>query len=162
MSYYLDLEYPFQVTADPDGGYVIAFPDLPGCLTQVETAEEIGPMAEEARRLWIATEYEDGDEIPPPSYPHEYSGRFNIRIPRSLHRRLAELADREAVSLNQCVVSLLASAEAQSRSEWPATKKRVSRKTRDHQVDDFDAAVRAHDRAVQRSRLAKKLSSGTP
>jgi len=113
---YLDLDYPFQAIAGPEGGYVVVFPDLPGCLTQVESLAEIGPAAEEARRLWIATEYEDGAEIPLPSYPEEYSGKFHLRLPRSLHRRLAELAVREGVSLNQCAVSLLARAEAEARS----------------------------------------------
>ena len=108
LDYYLGLSYPFVASADPGGGYVITFPDLPGCMTQVEDAAEIGPAAGEARRLWIATEYEDGVNIPMPSYPEEYSGRFNLRLPRSLHRRLAEQARSEGVSLNQCVVALLA------------------------------------------------------
>ncbi len=55
--------------AEPEGGYVIVFPDLPGCMTQVESLEEVGPAAEEIRALWIETEYEAGEEIPPPSYP---------------------------------------------------------------------------------------------
>ena len=117
LDYYLGLSYPFRASADPDGGYVITFPDLPGCMTQVEDAAEIGPAAEAARRLWIMTEYEDGERIPMPSYPEEYSGKFNLRLPRSLHRRLAELADREGVSLNQCVVSLLA--ERSNRTSRP-------------------------------------------
>jgi antitoxin HicB len=111
---YLELDYSFRVDADPDGGYVITFPDLPGCMTQVEDVGEIGAAAEEVRRLWIMTEYEDAAEIPLPSYPEEYSGKFNLRLPKSLHRRLAELAEREAVSLNQLVVSLLAAGDAVS------------------------------------------------
>jgi predicted RNase H-like HicB family nuclease len=105
---YLALEYPFQVIADPDGGYVVVFPDLPGCLTQVDRIEEVGPMAEDARLIWIETAYEHGMEIPLPSYPEEYSGKFNLRIPRSLHRQLAESAERDGVSLNQYVETLLA------------------------------------------------------
>ena len=113
----LALEYPFNVVADPDGGYVIVFPDLPGCMTQVETLDEIGPMADEIRRLWIETEFERGNDIPPPSYPEEYSGKFVARLPRSLHRSLAESAKQEGVSLNQYVVTLLARGDAQARIE---------------------------------------------
>lgn len=110
---YLGMEYPFNVIADPDtGGYVIAFPDLPGCLTQIDTLDELPTMVEEVRTLWIETEYELGEDIPLPSYPEEYSGRFNVRIPRSLHRILAESAERDGVSLNQYVVSLLAQGDA--------------------------------------------------
>jgi predicted RNase H-like HicB family nuclease len=123
LAHYLDLEYPFQVITDPDGGYVIVFPDLPGCMTQVETAAAIGPAADEARRLWITTEYEAGEDIPSPSYPEQYSGKFHLRLPRSLHRRLAELAERDGVSLNQCVVTLLARAEAESRGASPSSRR---------------------------------------
>jgi len=114
---YLALEYPFQVIAEPEGGYTIVFPDLLGCMTQVDRVEEIGPMAEDARRGWIETVYERGMEIPPPSYPEEYSGKFNLRIPRSLHRQLAESAEREGVSLNQYVATLLAARDAQTQVE---------------------------------------------
>src|SRR5579883_436313 len=110
---YLALEYPFQVIADPDGGYVIVFPDLPGCMTQVDRVDEIGAMAEDARLGWIETAYEHGMEIPLPSYPEEYSGKFNLRIPRSLHRRLVESAERDGVSLNQYVETLLARRDAE-------------------------------------------------
>ena len=36
------------------------------------------------------------------------SGQMPLRIPRSLHKRLKELADREGVSLNQYCLFLLA------------------------------------------------------
>src|SRR5438067_4336204 len=96
---YLAREYPFYVIADPAGGYVIDFPDLPGCMTQVDSIGEVGAMADEIRTLWIETAYEIGEDIPPPSYPEEYSGKFNVRLPRSLHRSLVESAEREGVSL---------------------------------------------------------------
>lgn len=114
---YLNLEYPFTVHADREGGYVIEFPDLPGCMTQVERIDEIGSAAEEIRTLWIETEYEEGEDIPLPSYREQYSGKFNLRLPRSLHRILAEEAEREGVSLNQYVGQLLARRDAQARIE---------------------------------------------
>ena len=114
---YLALRYPFQVIADRDGGYVVRFPDLPGCVTQVETLDELPAMAEEARRLWIETAHEQGLDIPMPSYPEEYSGKFNVRLPASLHRALVEAAEREGVSLNQYVVMLLSRGDAYARTE---------------------------------------------
>lgn len=114
---YLSLEYPFTVIADPAGGYVVAFPDLPGCLTQFDRLEELPAMVADARRLWMETAYEAGHDIPLPSYPEEYSGKFNLRVPRSLHRSLAEAAERQGVSLNQYVVSLLSRGDAQARVE---------------------------------------------
>ncbi len=111
---YLRLDYPFHAIADPAGGYVVMFPDLPGCMTQVETVEKIGAMADEARRLWIETEYDAGATIPEPSYPQAYSGRFNLRLPKSLHRHLALSAERQGVSLNQYVLMRLSAGEAVS------------------------------------------------
>ena len=113
---HLSTEYPFNVIADPDGGYVVVFPDLPGCLTQVESLAELPAMVEDAKRAWMTSVFEAGQEIPPPSRPDtEYSGKFIIRAPRSLHRQLSESAEREGVSLNQYLVMLLARAEAEVR-----------------------------------------------
>ncbi len=107
LAHYLAMHYPFKVVAELDGAYFIEFPDLPGCMTQVERAEDIGPMAEEIRALWIETEYERGADIPLPSAPVEYSGKFVLRLPKSLHHRLAESAALDGVSLNQYIVMLL-------------------------------------------------------
>ena len=108
LEHYLELQYPFVVHADPDGGYVIVYPDLPGCLSQAETLDEIPVMAEDARTGWIETEYEEGRNIPEPSH-QDYSGKFNVRLPKSLHRALADAAAQDGVSLNQYVVMLLSS-----------------------------------------------------
>jgi predicted RNase H-like HicB family nuclease len=118
LNEYLALQYPFNVIADREiGGYVVTYPDLPGCTTHVECIEDVGATAEEIRRLWIRTEYEDEEDIPLPSYPSEYSGKFIVRTPRSLHRQLVVSAEQEGVSLNQYVLTLLAQRDAQARVE---------------------------------------------
>ena len=104
-----------SVITDPDGGYVAAFPDLPGCFAQAEELGALIRLASEARAAWISGEFSDGHDIPLPTYPEEYSGKFNVRLPRSLHRRLAESAEREGASLNQHVVSLLSEGHALTR-----------------------------------------------
>jgi len=51
------------------------------------------------------------DSLPePPSGPQnrEYSGKFNVRVPKSLHAALASEAESEGASLNQLVVAKLA------------------------------------------------------
>ncbi len=110
LEYYLSLAYPFEAAADKDGGWVVTFPDLPGCMTQADSMDELADMAEDARRAWIESAYEDGDVIPLPSYPPAYSGKFNARLPKSLHQQVAEAAEREGVSLNQYVTAVLAGA----------------------------------------------------
>ena len=116
LEYYLGLEYSFNAIADPDGGYVVVFPDLPGCMTQGDTLDEVRHMAEEARMLWIESEYDtDPDGIPMPSYPADCSGKVSLRLPKSLHRSLAESAEAEGVSLNEYAAMLLAQGDARNR-----------------------------------------------
>ncbi len=113
---YLSLEYPFDVIADPEGGYVVKFPDLPGCLTQVDNLDELGPMAKDAFKLWMEAAYEGDLEIPLPSHPSKYSGGIRLRMPPSLHEELAEQAADEGVSLNTWMVTLLAQGCAEART----------------------------------------------
>lgn len=117
VSDYLTAPYPFNVVAESDGGYFVSFPDLPGCMTQVERIEDVGSIADEIRELWLETAYEQGLDIPEPASPAQYSGRFLLRLPRSLHRTLAESASREGVSLNHYATVLLARSDALSTQE---------------------------------------------
>ncbi len=107
LEYYLNLKYPITIHIAPEGGFVAEIEDLPGCLAQGETLEEVYAEIEIARKLWLETTYEDGQDIPLPRDDREYSGKFIIRIPKSLHRQLDLLAEREGVSLNQYLVSEL-------------------------------------------------------
>jgi len=108
LEYYLSLKYPVSLTPDVTGGYVAEMEDLPGCFSQGDTPEEAFANIEEARQLWIEVAYEDGQEIPLPRTEEAYSGKFNVRIPKSLHRKLDLMADREGVSLNQYLMFSLA------------------------------------------------------
>jgi antitoxin HicB len=110
LEYYLGLKYSVTVIPDETGGYVAEIEDLPGCFTQGETIKELFDNMDEARSLWLESAYEDGLDIPLPRTVREYSGKFNVRVPKSLHRKLDEMADREGVSLNQFIVSTLSKA----------------------------------------------------
>jgi predicted RNase H-like HicB family nuclease len=63
----LDLAYLLQLIPDPDGGYVFEYPDLPGCLGQIDALAELPEHAEGARRLWLETAFDRGKPIPLPS-----------------------------------------------------------------------------------------------
>lgn len=110
LEYYLNLKYPVTLEAAPEGGYFVQIEDLPGCYSQGESVEEAMEMIDEARQLWLESAYEDDLDIPLPRGQREYSGKFNVRFPKSLHRRLDQMADREGVSLNQFLVSTLSKA----------------------------------------------------
>jgi len=107
LTYYLSLHYPVTVHSDPEGGFVAEIEELPGCMTQADTLDEVFAAIEEARELWIRTAYNEGQDIPLPRDMEEYTGKFLVRIPRTLHRTLVHAAKQERVSLNQYVTSLL-------------------------------------------------------
>lgn len=123
VEFYLAKKYPFVVYPSREGGYSAEVPDLPGCLSEGEDLEELSKHIEEARRLWIEVAYEEGLDIPLPRNEEFYSGRFVVRLPKYLHRRLAEESEREGVSLNQLINSFLSARLAER--ETMATVKKV-------------------------------------
>jgi Uncharacterized conserved protein len=76
LDFYLNLRYPVTIHADPDGGFVAEIEELPGCMTQSETLEEVFEAIEDARRGWIQVAYENGQDIPLSRDMEEYSGKF--------------------------------------------------------------------------------------
>jgi antitoxin HicB len=98
------------LTLDEGGGYLVEFPDLPGCISDGQTVAEAVANPRDAQAAWIAAMREAGRPIPAPGAdPADgYSGKWVLRTPRSLHRSLAERAKREGVSLNMLAVALLA------------------------------------------------------
>lgn len=107
LSYYLELNYPFKVTPDPEVGWFAKIPDLPGCWGTGSTVQAAIEDTEVNKRIWIEMSLEDGSEIPEPRNVEDYSGQFLLRLPKSLHHALAEEARWEGVSMNQYVVSLI-------------------------------------------------------
>ena len=62
----------------------------------------------EAMKGWLEAKIVGDYEIPLPKEEKDYSGRFVIRIPKTLHYRLAIEAEKEGVSLNQYALYKLA------------------------------------------------------
>ena len=61
----------------------------------------------DAKRAWLEAALEDGVQIAEPLQDDQYSGQFKLRLPKSLHRQLAEGAKREGISMNQYCLYLL-------------------------------------------------------
>ena len=108
---YLSLSYPYELIRDPEqGGFFACHPDLDGCAAQGETAEEAVAQLDAARELWIETRLEDDLPVPEP-VDEEPSGRVSLRMPSSLHARLARSASRQGVSLNLLLNTILAESQ---------------------------------------------------
>ena len=59
--------YPYELTPEPEGGFSIAVPDVPGVHTQAETETEAALQAEDALISMFSALVEDGKRIPAPS-----------------------------------------------------------------------------------------------
>ena len=127
---YLALPYTVEVFRDSnedDPGWVARVVELPGCLTQADTFEELGEMIEDAMRGWLTVALAEGLDIPEPHPMESYSGKFVVRVPRSLHRQLAEAAERDNVSLNTFVTAALAKAIGAAEAAPAAARKQPSK-----------------------------------
>ncbi len=107
VQFYMDLRYEIIVEPAEDG-YVAYIPELNGCITQADDIHDIFDMLLDAKKCWIETALENGIEIPLPKSAKSYSGKFNLRLPKTLHKRLSEKAQKEEVSINQLAIYYIA------------------------------------------------------
>lgn len=107
IDYYMALPYKLEIVPDAEGGYVARYPELPGCITVGDTLEDTVNHVLDAKREWLLAALEDGIKINEPASADNYSGQFKLRIPKSLHRSLAEHSKAEGISMNQYCLYLL-------------------------------------------------------
>jgi antitoxin HicB len=103
--------YPMRVWREPEGYFAAEAPDVPNCIgTGTNPPEALADWRAAFAAVAEAT-LAAGDTLPEPSPPAAvptHSGRFVVRVPRSLHARLAEQAAGEGISLNQLALAYLA------------------------------------------------------
>ncbi len=96
------------------GGFLITFPDLPGCMADGATEAEAIEAGRDAFLTWMSAVADMGDVIPKPVFTTvsatllTSSGKFVQRVPKSIHAQLAAKAKQEGVSLNSLVLSFIA------------------------------------------------------
>ena len=113
LEYYLSLPYRLEVVPDTEeGGFGACYPELPGCITCAETMEEVLVNALDAKKAWLEAALEDGIDIEEPAKENSYSGQFKLRMPKSLHKSLAEHSKQEGISMNQYCIYLLSKNDA--------------------------------------------------
>jgi len=112
MSRKFDVDaYPFAIrplSEDDGGGYLIEYPDLPGCMSDGRTPAEAIGNGRDAVLSYLRSCEHHGDAISEPGSASRSSGQFRQRIPKSLHARLTARARQEGVSLNTLVTAMIA------------------------------------------------------
>ncbi len=102
------LKYSISVKwSDEDKGFIATVPELEGLSAFGETQEEATHELLVAAEAFVETMEKAGDALPEPSKVGVYSGQTRLRMTKSLHARLAAEAEKEGVSLNTYIVSLL-------------------------------------------------------
>ena len=56
--------YQLVLRPEPEGGYTVIVPSLPGCVSYGRTVEEANEMAEDAIRGYLASLRKHGEQIP--------------------------------------------------------------------------------------------------
>ncbi len=108
---YLKLPYTriVQEMNDESGHYYYGrILELDGCQSTGDTIGELYESLNEAMEGYIEVKLENNIPIPMPERTEDFSGKFNVRLPKSLHQRLTIEAENEGVSLNQLVLYKLA------------------------------------------------------
>ena len=108
---YLEMPYSYIINQvdDESGKYFVGrVLELDGLLGTGETYEEAYRDVKEAMESYIETKLSNGISIPLPIDSAEYSGKFVLRLPKTLHKMLSKKAKDEGVSLNQYALYKLA------------------------------------------------------
>jgi antitoxin HicB len=103
-------KYQFTVrplSKDEGGGYLVEYPDLPGCMSDGETVEEAITNGREALRDCMEGFKESGRKRPQPTIE---AAQWRQRVPRTLYSKLKKQAENEGVSINSLVTAIIAEA----------------------------------------------------
>lgn len=109
--------FSIHLSEDDDGDFLAHFVEMPSVSAFGSTPEEALHELKEAWEGVKASYRKHNEPIPISPTKKEYSGQFNVRIDKRIHRELAIEASLSGVSLNALVAQKLAvSCAQQSRS----------------------------------------------
>lgn len=99
--------FSIELFRDDDGDWLAHFEELPNASAFGSSPEE---ALEELKAAWEAMKesyVSHNEPIPVAPAKKEYSGQFNVRIDRRIHRALAVEAAQAGISLNALVAQKL-------------------------------------------------------
>ncbi|HHV17790.1 MAG TPA: type II toxin-antitoxin system HicB family antitoxin [Thermoanaerobacterales bacterium] len=99
-----------KLSNNDGGGFLATVPKLPGCMSDGETPEEALVNVKDAIKCWIETARELGRKVPEPDkykVEDDFSGKLTLRMPKLLHKMIAEQAEKEGCSINQLIITYI-------------------------------------------------------
>ncbi len=102
-------KYTYRVTwSEEDGEFVGLCAEFPSLSWLDETPEDALKGIRTVVRQCIKDIETNGEDVPPAIATKSYSGKFMVRVPPEVHRKLAVKAAESGVSLNRVASSKLA------------------------------------------------------
>lgn len=93
--------------SEEDNCFIATCSEFPLLSAHGDTWEEAISEFQLVLEMAIESFIEDGVELPKPAIAVSHSGQFRVRLPKGLHKSLAENAERDGVSLNSYVIALI-------------------------------------------------------
>jgi predicted RNase H-like HicB family nuclease len=96
--------YPFNIEwSDEDQEYIATCPAFPGLTAFGKTEEKALKEAKVALAGFIETYKANNMALPEPTIHKRVSGKFQLRLPKTLHSLAVRMAHRDGVSLNSYI-----------------------------------------------------------
>ena len=111
--------------SNEEQAFIARVPALPGCTAHGPTAEKAAREAEIAASVMLEVLKEDGKAPPAVDAVADYSGQLRLRLPKSLHETVSQLATAEGVSINTLMLSLIAEGCGRREAKMSAAQKTV-------------------------------------
>ena len=102
--------YGVELFVDDDNDWLAHLSEMPEVSAFGPTPEKALSELATAWRLVKESYKQEGRPIPVPRSRRQYTGQFNIRIDKRVHRKLAIEAERNGLTLNALVAKKLAAA----------------------------------------------------
>ena len=102
------MKYAIVVAFSDEDEDIATVPELPGCSAFGDTEENAIKEVKIAASLWLSAATKAGRKAPEPIVEKQFKGRFPLRLPGDLRRKLELEAKRKGVSLNQLILQRIA------------------------------------------------------
>jgi Uncharacterized protein encoded in hypervariable junctions of pilus gene clusters len=100
--------------SEEDEGFIAAVPGVKGLSAFGKTQDEALAELRTATEAFFEALREAGKPVPAEETVNTFSGQLRLRLPKGLHAELSAAAEKEGVSLNTYIITLLAKRDTEN------------------------------------------------